>query len=339
LGMKTDLLPGLCRPSFNSFATEQGGGIRFVTGTEDQSRQGHPSGNHLIFGTLSGDYTNIRVVSAYPIPDHIRDLHWVDHQHVVFAIGSKLGVARISAAMSDHVEEILMFPEFHKDVVREIGVSEINKNLVLSGGFDGNVFVTDISRLYLDMQKHERKSENSLYPCGTVVGSVRWHPTDAYLASCTTDSGALHVFDIRTDRKRPAMVYDTQKRELFTHDYRDPYTLLLGFGDGTLQVFDYRSRRALIVFQDPYQKAVGDLQFNRATKHFAVFGIPEFTLWGFSDTEMRLWTHHQLSGGLHHPHASPDPYHTQGVFLPNNAPAVAVTDSYGMMAVYSFASL
>jgi len=281
------------------------------------------------------NHSNITVLSAYPIPDHVRDLHWADMNHVVFAIGSKLGVARcVGPNVGERVEEILMFPEFHKDVVREIGVSEINKNLVLSGGFDGNVFVTDISRLYLDMQKHERKSENSLYPCGSVVGSVRWHPTDSFLASCTTDVGALHMFDIRTDRKRPAMVFDAQKRELFTHDYRDAHTMLLGFGDGTLQVFDSRNRRPLIVFSDPYQKAIGDIQFNRTTKHFAVFGIPEFTLWGFSDTEMRLWTHHQLY--TNHPVPNVLDYHTQGVFLPNNAEVLAVTDSLGSMAIYSF---
>jgi len=341
IGLKGDLVPGLCRPSFNEFATEPNGAIRFVTGTEDQNPSVNSPGNHLIFGTLSADYTNIKFSTAHPVPDHVRDLHWVDSDHLVFATGSKLGVARVSNR-PDRVEEILMFPEFHKDVVREIAVSEITKNLVLSGGFDGSVFVTDISRLYSDMQKQERKSENSLYPCGSVVGSVRWHPTDAYLASCTTDLGVIHVFDIRTDRKRPAMVFDTERRELFTHDYRDPVTLLFGFGDGSLQVFDYRSRRALISFQDPYQKAVGDLQFNRATKHFAVFGVPEFTLWGFSDTEMRLWTHHQISAGMQFPpplHHSMEPYHTQGVFLPHNAAAVAVTDSNGMMAVYSFGSL
>ena len=44
-------------------------------------------------------------------------------------------------------------------------------------GFDGKVFVTDIVRLVEDIQKNEKKSENSLYPCRDVIGSVSWHPT------------------------------------------------------------------------------------------------------------------------------------------------------------------
>jgi WD40 repeat protein len=105
-----------------------------------------------------------------------------------------------------------MFPEFHKDTIREICVSDGNKNLVISGGFDGSVFVTDMSRLCSDIQKNEKKSENSLYQCKAVVGSVNWHPRDHYLASCTTDTGILHIFDIRTDIKRPAIVFDTLRK-------------------------------------------------------------------------------------------------------------------------------
>jgi hypothetical protein len=50
-------------------------------------------------------------------------------------------------------------------------------------GFDGKVFVTDIIKLAEDIQKGEKKSENSLYPCNEVVGSVAWHPTGPTLSS------------------------------------------------------------------------------------------------------------------------------------------------------------
>jgi WD40 repeat protein len=250
----------------------------------------------------------------------------VDPLHTVFAIGAKLGIASLNP--SDFtVQELTMFPQFHSDVVREIALSQNSPNLVLSGGFDGKVFVTDISRLYVDIQKNEQKSENSLYPCSDVVGSVRWHPTDAYLASCTTDGGSLHIFDIRTDKKRPALIYNTSKKHLYSHDYRDQHTLLLGFGDGQVQVFDSRTRKNLIVFQDPYLKAVGDIRFNRLSKHFAFFGIPEFTLWQYNDNEMRLWTHHYLSQRPTTTTAFDGVYKTNGEFLPSTSPAIAVTDS------------
>jgi hypothetical protein len=104
----------------------------------------------------------------------VRDLQWIDTQHIVFAINQKLGLVRmtsdltvdaIGTLLQDFAYFVVMFPEFHKDAIRELCVSQGNKNLVISGGFDGNVFVTDISRLCSDIEKNEKKSENSLYPC------------------------------------------------------------------------------------------------------------------------------------------------------------------------------
>lgn len=94
----------------------------------------------------------------------------------------------------------VLFPDFHTDTIRELSVNPKISHLVISGGFDGNVFVTDISRLVDDIQRNEKKSENSVYLCKDVVGSVNWHPNDCNVASCTTDLGVLHVFDIRTDQ-------------------------------------------------------------------------------------------------------------------------------------------
>jgi len=281
----------------------------------------------LIFCSIQDSSVNVRV--TYNISDYVRDLQWIDEKHIVFAINQKLGLARMYGDLT--VDDIVMSPEFHKDAIREICVGQANKNLVISGGFDGNVFVTDISRLCSDIQKNEKKSENSLYPCREVVGSVSWHPEDPYLARCTTDSGTLHIFDIRTDKRRPAVVYDTGKRELFSHSYRDSITLLLGFGDGSIQLFDTRSRRSVGSFQDPHMKQIGEIRFDYVTKNFAVFGYPEYTLWGFEEGTMNLWSHEALTdiggvGGF---------YKTSGDFC-RGTHTLGVTDSCGTFALYDF---
>lgn len=46
--------------------------------------------------------------------------------------------------------------------------------------------MTDIGRLVGDISKNETRSENSLYACRDVVGSVQWSATEPFLASCTT---------------------------------------------------------------------------------------------------------------------------------------------------------
>jgi WD40 repeat protein len=144
-----------------------------------------------------------------------------------------------------------MFPDFHRDLIRELAVNQVQRNLILSGGFDGNVFVTDIEKLLTDMRRNERRSENSLYACRCasspmlpgvpsadrrcrdVVGSVRWVPESPVLASCTADIGMFHLFDIRAGpAPQPVspnnysgtqpVVFNTGKAELFSHTYLSP---------------------------------------------------------------------------------------------------------------------
>ena len=104
--------------------------------------------------------------------------------------------------MAEKISFTLVCALFLQDFIREIAVSPAKRNLLLSGGFDGSVFglthfcclhplsfyqrradpfvhntVTDISRLCEDITTDQQHSENSIYPCGEVVGSVGWHPT------------------------------------------------------------------------------------------------------------------------------------------------------------------
>lgn len=323
VGTRQGMNPGLSKPTFCPTHNEH-----FVCGTEEQDPYKRSS-NLMIFASIDDNIDNIvNVRFTYNVSDYVRDLQWIDTQHIVFAINQKLGLVRMTPDLN--VDTLVMFPEFHKDAIREIAVSTGNKNLVISGGFDGNVFVTDISRLCSDIERQEKKSENSLYPCRDVVGSVSWHPEDNFLASCTTDTGTLHIFDIRTDKRRPAVVYDTNKKELYSHAYKDSNIMVLGFGDGSLHIFDTRTKRTLMQFHDPHQKQIGEIRFDYGTKNFAVFGTPEVTLWGYNDSNMTLWSHHQISDPSIHPL-----YKTSGEFR-RGTKTFGVTDSTGTFAVYDF---
>jgi len=319
-GTRQSMNPALSKPTFCPTHNEH-----FVCGTEEQD-QYKKTQNVMIFSSVDGNAVNVRF--TYPVTDYVRDLQWIDTQHIVFAINQKLGLVRMTSELT--VDAIVMFPEFHKDAIREICISEGNKNLVISGGFDGNVFVTDISRLCSDIEKNEKKSENSLYPCRDVVGSVHWHPEDTYLASCTTDTGTLHIFDIRTDKRRPAIVYDTGKKELYTHCYKDGNTMLLGFGDGSIHVFDTRTKRTVMSFHDPNQKQIGEIRFDYNTKHFATFGNPSVTLWSFTENSMSLNSQHTV-----HEYSMFPMYKTSGEFR-RGTRTFGVTDSTGSFTLYEY---
>jgi len=67
------------------------------------------------------------------------------------------------------------------------------------------------------------------------------------LASITTDAGAYHLLDIRTDSRSMPTIVDTSKSDLYTHAYmRDTNVLLFGYGDGTISQFDLRVNKMYV---------------------------------------------------------------------------------------------
>jgi hypothetical protein len=45
----------------------------------------------------------------------------------------------------------------------------------------------------------------------------------------------------------------------------------------------------MMIFQDPFQKAIGDFRVDYKTKLFATFGISEMTLWRFNEYNFQIW--------------------------------------------------
>jgi len=189
----------------------------------------------------------------------VKDLHWNHPLQVTCAIGKKLAIVDLKEdegikpshiSASDKTRAFLLFrlltvfifnvlaylPAFHTDEIREIAVN-LDNRIVLSGGFDGRVYLTDMVKLLNDIRCNLNESVNSNYETFEPVGSVRWHPFAPSLASLTTDGGTFHAFDIRANGP---VIYQTGRKDLFTHCYRDVNTILLGYGDGTIGVLDVR---------------------------------------------------------------------------------------------------
>jgi uncharacterized protein YbgA (DUF1722 family) len=49
----------------------------------------------------------------------------------------------------------------------------------------------------------------------------------------------------------------------------------LGYGDGSILIFDMRNKRSLTSFQAAGVKAIGEIRADLNSKHFAVFGSSE----------------------------------------------------------------
>jgi WD40 repeat protein len=336
---------GLSKPAISR------SGQLFLCGTEYQLQENNYN-NKLILGntlppsaTGKSDDSWSPVLHTHPIHEHVRDLDWLygDEKRIVVALNHNLGIVVLN---EEHtmINDIVMFPTFHSDTIRNIAVNPMNPSLVISGGFDGKVFVTDISRLVHDITNMEKKSENSVYVCSDVVGSVRWHPSDRNVASCTTDQGVLHVFDIRTDQTKPAFVYSASgKLELYSHAYMDDFTVCLGYGDGVVEIHDIRNGKGLISYRDPYMSAVGEICFewsssgggqNSPTQKCANFGGTSVSVWNFNAMDASI-CHYGRHGQMNTiPSTGVHGYVTAGAFVPRHDGLMAVTDSEGFYSVY-----
>jgi len=312
-------LEGLSKPAVNS----NSGGRLFICGSENQSQM---SKNFLLLGKIEADSTKLLKIQG--IDEHVRYLEWLprDPRRIVAAMNGELGIIVLNQELTD-IMDIEMFPKFHSNTIRQFAVNPMNQSLVISGGFDAKVFVTDISKLVDDIQGNVVKSENSVYNCQDVVSSVRFHPSDANVASATTDQGVLHVFDVRTGyTSKPAFVYDTGKIELFTHAYLDDFTVCLGYGDGFIQVHDIRSGKTLLSFQDKCLQVVGDFYYETNRKLLISLGIPKYSIYQVNATSFELYNSapifpQQPSGNTH------------GTYIPQHH-QLLTTDTFGNISLF-----
>ncbi|EFC45100.1 G-protein beta WD-40 repeat domain-containing protein [Naegleria gruberi] len=225
-----------------------------------------------------------------PIEEHLRYLEWLpkDPRRIIIAANGELGIVILNEELND-INVIDIFPKFHHDTIRQFAINPVNQSLVISGGFDEKVFVTDISKLVDDIQTNQVKSENSVYLCQDVVSCVRFHPSDSNVASATTDQGVLHVFDVRTgNTSKPAFVYDTSKYDLFTHVYLDDFTVCLGYGDGSIQVHDIRTGKTLISFIDKAVNMIGDFIYEPQKKLLISLGMNKFSVYQVNSNNFEL---------------------------------------------------
>jgi WD40 repeat protein len=145
----------------------------------------------LLVGSIKEQGENI---SKFCLEQAPRDIHWVHPKKLLAAFGSEFRLLSIgdSNQLSTHT-----LPVQHTDDIREISVSPHEPELILSGGFDRKLILTNIAQ-----QKHVKEFHNR-----HVVGSVRWHPSCDEVVSFTCDVGSINLFDIRENSARLPVIY------------------------------------------------------------------------------------------------------------------------------------
>ena len=99
-------------------------------------------------------------------------------------------------------------------------------------------------------------------------------------------------------------------------------TIILGYGDGSIQINDTRMGKVLLSFDDPYQKYIGELSFQNNI--CAVFGS-EVSFWRYNGIDIEIVGHHTNSKAKEHK--------TSGCYIPTTN-LIASTDSIGLFSIY-----
>lgn len=107
---------------------------------------------------------------------------------------------------------LVHFKGIHEDLIRELDIStDYGVPLVLSGGYDGEVLISNIQQL-VDYADFPGKGYVMAYDVHQVVSSVSWNRFCSNLALATTEHGYLHMFDTRmSGHEGNAQVYNSHK--------------------------------------------------------------------------------------------------------------------------------
>jgi len=180
------------------------------------------------------DITSQPKIWEKEISGPVRDIHWKpDQLGMVLAIGSELSTLHFGNGIF-HQDTLVIHPweEIHTDDIREIAISPHESNLMISCGFDKRIIVSDIQQSRPVRRFFSRH----------VVGSVRWHPSCGEVVSYTCDNGSINLFDIRENSARLPVISRSQNISLYAHEYVNDNTILLGYADGTLELFEIRKK-------------------------------------------------------------------------------------------------
>ena len=82
---------------------------------------------------------------SYPMKEMVRDICWIDEGKALVALDKKLGVILLD---ENGLKKIVMFPDFHKDIIRQVSVNPFSPYFIISGGFDCSAFITGLLEFF-----------------------------------------------------------------------------------------------------------------------------------------------------------------------------------------------
>lgn len=217
--------------------------------------------------------------SFVELGEHVRDLCRIDDGCFLATTGEGvLQVFSLSANGSIAAEQ--QWETAHTKWLREINCRQCEPFWVVSGGFDCQLCVTDVT------------TAHGLYSVKMkdVISSAKWTP-EGNCVWCTLDNGEAFFFDFRSKFSPPTIELNTFKKNLFAHAQFDN-SLLVGFDDREMKLFDVRRLNSVVdSAHDPFVDAIGIIDYDHSSAAFVVSGYTDFSVWKSTSDGFRIWAH------------------------------------------------
>jgi len=218
-------------------------------------------------------------------PGQVQDVRWIDSHHFVAAVDSNLVLGQSNGNFSFHDQ--VSFTQLHSDFIREIDVSPLFSNIVVSAGDDGRAVISDVERL-VSSTDFPGSTSIHVYNAHQSVSSLSWSRFSSHVCCLTTDLGHFHAFDSRRKGRACTIgAIDTKENELTSHAILSEFQFLLGHLSGKIHAIDIRYLKTP-TFSSVVDVAhdIESMRFHLSSGVLAVFGSQRYVL--------LLWTPYAL---------------------------------------------
>ena len=234
--------------------------------------------------------------------------------------------------------------------ITSLQLNQANKHIALTGGTDGRVFVTNLSRYTAILASDQPYAVNGMYSAGDVVTDARFFPNNPSAALCAALNGTISVFDVRARPDSVASSFNVHRSGLTGTSFLDDYTVMSCFDDGSVAPLDVRKGLLCSATQDKFMGCASGVHADVNTGVCVTTGDAGLSVWKSKywtqDNDERTWSlaqrsHHRAramqapGSGAADSAASPvgGGYHVAGAFSSVQPGVFLAGDSHGNIIV------
>jgi len=253
---------------------------------------------------------------------------------------ASLGISNLGTSQKKFIWE-----NQQSSVITSLQLNPANKHIVLTGGTDGRVFVTNLSRYTAVLATDQPYAVNGMYSAGDVVTDARFFPNNPSAALCAALNGTISVFDVRARPDSIASSFNVHRSGLTGASFLDDFTVISSFDDGSVAPLDVRMGMLCQATADKFMTCASSVHADFGTGICVTTGdvgisVWKSKVWAHAD-DSRSWavvqkSHHRAKAMHAQATANETPsgqYHVAGAFSSVQPGIFLAGDSHGNIMV------